>query len=233
MSKVFKKFPSSHKAITSCWRHHDSYFKWRRYSWSPWRRLVIFTAGLLGNVFADDKLFAHYIQNCVARQQHVYLLQEVKMRYFCNFMFYRLCFVCLVFVMPLWLFVPCGHLLGKGWPLGFHLWCLTVSLSLFHWYLGQVWYLIVSVPDLCTLTYFVDSLDGDLSLLTLNCLRIIAIGTILFQYWTVFEETTLSVYRSKCTSGILKFGYYLALFGIFCHAITLTCSRGDQKVRGK
>ena len=29
------------------------------------------------NVFADDKLFVHYIQNCVARQQHVYLLQEV------------------------------------------------------------------------------------------------------------------------------------------------------------
>ena len=36
------------------------------------------------NVFADDKLFVHYTQNCVARQQHVYLLQEVKTRYFCN-----------------------------------------------------------------------------------------------------------------------------------------------------
>ena len=29
-------------------------------------------------LFADDKLFVHYIQNCVARQQHVYLLQDVK-----------------------------------------------------------------------------------------------------------------------------------------------------------
>ena len=29
-----------------------------------------------------------------------------------------------------------------------------VSLSLSHWYLGQVWYLIVSIPDLCNLTYF-------------------------------------------------------------------------------
>ena len=28
-----------------------------------------------------------------------------------------------------------------------------MSLSLSHWY-GQVWYLIVSFPDLCTLTYF-------------------------------------------------------------------------------
>ena len=36
-------------------------------------------------------------------------------------------------------------------PLGSRLWCLTVSLSLS---LGQVWYLIVSIPDLCTLTYF-------------------------------------------------------------------------------
>ena len=32
------------------------------------------------------------------------------------------------------LFVPCGHLLGKDWPLGPRLWCLTVSLSLSHWY---------------------------------------------------------------------------------------------------
>ena len=35
------------------------------------------------------------------------------------------------------LYVPCGHLLGKGWPLGSHLWCLNVSLSLSHWYLGS------------------------------------------------------------------------------------------------
>ena len=35
------------------------------------------------------------------------------------------------------LFVPCGHLLGKGWPLGSRLWCITVSLSLSHWYPGS------------------------------------------------------------------------------------------------
>ena len=35
------------------------------------------------NIFVDDKLFVHYIQNCVASQQQVYLLQ-VKTRYFCN-----------------------------------------------------------------------------------------------------------------------------------------------------
>ena len=40
-------------------------------------------------------------------------------------------FVCVCFYMP------CCHLLGKGWPLGSHLWCLTVSLSFSHWYPGS------------------------------------------------------------------------------------------------
>ena len=44
MTKEFKKFPSGHEAITSCWRHYDPNFKWRRYLWSPQRSLVIFTA---------------------------------------------------------------------------------------------------------------------------------------------------------------------------------------------
>ena len=47
-----------------------------------------------------------------------------------------LCFflscVCFAFVRVC-LLVPCGHLLGKGWPLGSRLWCITVSLSLSHW----------------------------------------------------------------------------------------------------
>ena len=63
-----------------------------------------------------------------------------------------LCFVCVC------LYVLRGHLLGKGWPLGSRLWCL---LWVFHFpigILGQVWYLIVSIPDLCNLTYF-DSLS--------------------------------------------------------------------------
>ena len=49
-------------------------------------------------------------------------------------------FFCLVFVMPLCaycLFVPSGHLLGKGSPLGSRLLCLTVSLSLSHRYPGS------------------------------------------------------------------------------------------------
>ena len=46
---------------------------------------------------------------------------------------------CLVFAMSLGvcLYVLCGHLLGKGWPLGSRLWCPTVSLPLSHWYPGS------------------------------------------------------------------------------------------------
>ena len=46
-----------------------------------------------------------------------------------------LCFFCLVFAMCL--YVPCGHLLENGWPLGSCLWCLTSSLSFSHWYPGS------------------------------------------------------------------------------------------------
>ena len=35
------------------------------------------------------------------------------------------------------LFVPCSHLLGKGWPLASRLWCLTKSLLLSHGYPGS------------------------------------------------------------------------------------------------
>ena len=46
-----------------------------------------------------------------------------------------LSYVCYAFVRVC-LFVPCGHLLGKVWPLSSRLWCITVSLSLSHWYTG-------------------------------------------------------------------------------------------------
>ena len=44
--------------------------------------------------------------------------------------------VCYAFV-SICLYVPCGHLLGKGWPLGSGLWCPTVSSSLSLWYPGS------------------------------------------------------------------------------------------------
>ena len=68
-----------------------------------------------------------------------------------------LCFcsvLCLLCFVRVCLFVLCGHLLGKGWPLGSRLWCLLWVCLFPIGTLGQVWYLIVSIPDLCTLTYF-------------------------------------------------------------------------------
>ena len=65
------------------------------------------------------------------------ILLTVPRRYFfCgSFMFFLSC-VCYAFVRVC-LYVPCGQLLGKGWPLGSRLWCLSVSLSLSHWYPGS------------------------------------------------------------------------------------------------
>ena len=45
-------------------------------------------------------------------------------------------FFCYAF-MHVCLLMPCGHLLGKGWPFGSRLWCLIVKLSLSHWYPGS------------------------------------------------------------------------------------------------
>ena len=43
----------------------------------------------------------------------------------------QLCYLCLVFViLCVCSLLPCGHLLGKGWPLGSRLWCLIAFLSL-------------------------------------------------------------------------------------------------------
>ena len=72
---------------------------------------------------------------------------------------YLLCFCsvlcCYVFV-HFCLCVLCGRLLGEGGA-GFLALVCRVWLWVYRFpigILGQVWYLIVSIPDLCTLTYF-------------------------------------------------------------------------------
>ena len=68
-----------------------------------------------------------------------------------------LCFcsvLCLLCFVRACVYVLCGHLLGKGWPLGSRLCCLLWVCHFPIGILGQVWYLIVSFPDLCNLTYF-------------------------------------------------------------------------------
>ena len=66
----------------------------------------------------------------------------------------HLCYYCLVFVMfsRVCLLVPCGQLLGKDWLLFVMSNCVFVTFPC--GILGQVWYLIVSIPDLCPLSYF-------------------------------------------------------------------------------
>ena len=88
-----------------------------------------------------------------------------------------LCFVCVC------LYVLCGHLLGKGWPLGFRLCCLLWVCHLPIGILGQVWYLIVSIPDLCNLTYFarIQSMHFQLSFTSIS---VSAIWYMWFLYGT-------------------------------------------------
>ena len=63
---------------------------------------------------------------------------------------------CLVFAMSLSASVYCALWSPAG--IGLTSWLSfvvsTVSLSRSHWYLGSGVVLIVSIPDLCTLTYF-------------------------------------------------------------------------------
>ena len=66
-------------------------------------------------------------------------------------MLFLTCF-CDAFV-HVWLLVPCGNLLGKGWPPGSHLWCLIVKVSLSHWYPGSG--VVLDCIDSWFLPYFV------------------------------------------------------------------------------
>ena len=66
------------------------------------------------------------------------------------------CYLCFMFIFVMLLccsLQPCGHLLGKGLPLGF-LVCSCISVTFPNGFPGQVWYLIVWIPDLCLPLYF-------------------------------------------------------------------------------
>ena len=73
-----------------------------------------------------------------ALQWNIYWPSQASTSFVDPLCFFLSC-VCYTFVRVC-LYVPSGHLLGKGWPLGSRLFCLTVSLLLSHWYhvLGEV-----------------------------------------------------------------------------------------------
>ena len=61
--------------------------------------------------------------------------------------------VCLSYCL-VWALQPCSHLLGKGWRLDSLVCDAFLCFFTFPYAtLGQVWYLIVSIPDLCLLAY--------------------------------------------------------------------------------
>ena len=66
----------------------------------------------------------------------------------------HLCYFCIVLLCfhHVCLLMPCGHLLGKGWPLGSSLWCLVVTLWLSHWYPGSG--VVLDYIDFWSLPYF-------------------------------------------------------------------------------
>ena len=127
-------------------------------------------------------------------------------------MFFVLSCVCYIYVRVC-LYVLCGHLLGKGWPLGSRLWCLTVSLSLSHWYPGPGVVLDLSIPDLCTLTYFYLGFGGRRSkLLQYNeILQSIILRIFSFQLLKVLDSTCSRVHQrllNSCTFLTTWFDVY-------------------------
>ena len=103
-----------------------------------------------------------------------------------------LCLLCLC--ARVCLVKTCCHLLGKGWPLGSRLWCLTVRFSLSNWYPGSgvvldcidPWYFHPYLPnlrgaphELALITNFVFS-KGSEHVCLCNLLRISLLTNIKF-----------------------------------------------------
>ena len=120
------------------------------------------------NITLKSHFLRENVKNLLSYTQQYLIMDVITLRYLlCKPLVYRskavlllwifyvfvLSCVCYVFVRVC-LYVLCGHLLGKGWPLGSRLWCLLWVCHFPIGILGQVWYLIVSIPDLCILTYF-------------------------------------------------------------------------------
>ena len=135
-----------------------------------------------------------------------------------------LCLLCFVHVC---LYVLCGHLLGKGWPLGSRLWCLLWVCHFPIGILGQVWYLIVSIPDLCTITYFWSEEQISFCMLFGKTHYLIHQLNILLKDW-VFNILlpTIKCYGASC----LVFGLNL-IFKVLPYFVWV-CSERSGKTAG-
>ena len=75
--------------------------------------------------------------------------------------------------------------------------------------LGQVWYLIVSIPDLCTLTYFPHSLSlGLVDMLSYYGLCTVCLQFLLIKIMVKMKNTTQQPLKLKWTCPIDKSGKY-------------------------
>ena len=113
----------------------------------------------------------------------IFLLTIPRWCLFCGSFMLFLPGFCYAFVC-VYLLMPCGHMLGKCWPLGSRLWCLIVKLSLSHWYpeSGVVldcidsWYaLFVTLVKLCK------QQEEDIFHMLLYCLLLTATRLVSFE----------------------------------------------------
>ena len=109
---------------------------WRFNLWAFWLGDVLLEVGAVNWFKPSSKIFYWPFQGGTSFVDHL--------------CFYSvLCLLCLcvrLFICALW--SPAGK--GLNSWLSFVVWVCHFPIGI----LGQVWYLIVSIPDLCTLTYF-------------------------------------------------------------------------------
>ena len=124
-------------------------------------------------------------------------LQTVPRR--CIYMLFLSCF-CHAFVR-VWLLMPCGHLLGKGWPLGSRLWCLTFQLV--SW---VRWCLIVSIHNICHLSYFQYS-EYELQIFfkILQCFRLKPVYYFCFEDFNIYFASILVYLWVLCYMPFTKY----------------------------
>ena len=123
---------------------------------------------------------------------------------FCSVL-YLLCFV------RVCLYVLCGHLLGKGWPLGSRLWCLLWVCHFPIGILGQVWYLIVSNPDLCNLITFIILVKLTNSYSTIVSVYLVSSDALYLFVRGVSHSAQIMVCSLTCMLFIIQFIWIYAV----------------------
>ena len=100
---------------------------------------------------AELRVWLAHHETGLSPQVKIFLLTIPRWCFFCGSFILFLSCICYVFVC-LCLLMPCGHLLGKGWPLGSRLWCLIECevvtfplVSLVMCGAGLYWFLIFAL----------------------------------------------------------------------------------------